>query len=59
MYVVQQIFYLPVKGVRLCLLPNKVVFPFSLPAVGTLAQTDVVLCTFVYEKHAIVNALFV
>ena len=26
--------------VRLILLPNKVVFPFSLPAVGTLAQID-------------------
>ena len=45
-------------GVRLIFLPNKVVFPFSLPAVGTLSQIDVVVCTLVYEKHAIAHALF-
>ena len=59
MYVVLEIFYLFVKGVRLTLLPNKVVFPFSLPAVGTLSQIDVVVCKFVYENHAIAHALFV
>ena len=59
MYAVLEIFYFFVIGVRLILLPERVVFPFSLPAVGTLSQIDVVVCTFVYEKHAIAHALFV
>ena len=34
------------KGVRLILLPKQSCIPSSLPAVG-----DVVVCTFIYEKH--------
>ena len=46
-----------VKGVRLILLRNKLVSP-AFVAGCRKPFADVVVCTFVYEKHATANALF-